>query len=77
MKRSQYLLLVLFLITFSLTAYTQDNPVDISSYEEAEKAIAIISNKIATSPTQSKLYVSRGDLYYLIHDFDNSRIGLH
>lgn len=44
----------------------------INSEDEAQQKITVISNKIASNPDDARLYSSRGDLYFLIHDFDNA-----
>jgi tetratricopeptide (TPR) repeat protein len=71
-RRKKHLLVILFLIIFALPVYALINPADISSYEDADKAIALINQKITSSPARADLYVSRGDLYFLIHDFDRA-----
>lgn len=43
-----------------------------TSLEEAEKKIGGLTTRIADSPKNPKLYVSRGDLYFLVHEFDTA-----
>ncbi len=45
---------------------------DISSAEEAQKLIDSISQQIAKNRQNAELYIKRGDLYFLTHDFDNA-----
>jgi len=44
----------------------------ISTSEEAEKVIDDLSLKIEKSPAEAELYISRGDIYFLIHEFDSA-----
>ena len=70
MIRNRILLLILFGLCFSAPVYALVNISDITSSEEAEKAIEEFSLKIEKSPAQAELYVSRGDIYFLMHEFD-------
>lgn len=64
------LLLILIGLCFTAPAYSLVNISDISSSEDAEKVIEEIGLKIEKSPAQAELYVSRGDIYFLMHEFD-------
>lgn len=44
----------------------------INSADEAQQKIDKITHKIKANPNNAKLYSSRGDLYFLLHDFDNA-----
>ncbi|VAW93821.1 hypothetical protein MNBD_GAMMA21-140 [hydrothermal vent metagenome] len=65
---------VMFLLLFitSLSAYAIDVLPELSSHDEADKAIVSLTQKITASPEQAKGYIKRGGLYFLIHDFDRA-----
>jgi len=62
--------LLLFII--SLPTYAIDTLPELTSHEEADKAIASWTQKITASPEQAKGYIKRGELYFLIHEFDRA-----
>ena len=68
-KPAPFVFLVLFLS--SSVSALMDSP-DISTSDEAEKFIDDLSLKIEKSPAEAELYVSRGDIYFLIHEFDSA-----
>jgi len=63
---------VFLILLFSLPASALVNSSDITTSEEAEKAIDDLNLKIEKSPNEAELYVSRGDVYFLIHEFDSA-----
>jgi len=64
--------LFIFILFVSSPVIALVNLSDIISSEDAEKAIHEISNKIEKLPELAELYVSRGDIYFLIHEFDSA-----
>ena len=72
MMRKNIFLLCLIALFTSSPVFALVNSSDITSAEEAEKAINEISMKIEKSPEQAELYVSRGDIYFLMHEFDSA-----
>lgn len=72
MIRIRILLLILFGLCFSAPVYSLVNISDITSSEDAEEAINVISKQIKKSPERAELYVSRGDIYFLIHEFESA-----
>lgn len=58
---------ILTLLSFLSTAQA-----DVSSTEEAQELIDSISNQIDKNRHKAELYIKRGDLYFLTHDFDNA-----
>jgi len=64
--------LFIFILFISSPVIALVNLSDIISSEDADKAIHEISRKIEKSPEQAELYVSRGDIYFLIHEFDSA-----
>lgn len=65
-------LFVFFILFFSLPVSALVDPTKITTSEEAEKAIDDLNLKIEKSPNEAELYVSRGDIYFLIHEFDSA-----
>lgn len=63
---------LLLLLIFSLSVSARLDSTEITTFEEAEKAIDTLTLKIEKSPTEAELYVSRGDIYFLIHEFDSA-----
>lgn len=72
MMRKTIFLLGIFILLISLSAFSLVNSSDITTSEDAEKAINEISKKIENTPDQAELYVSRGDIYFLMHEFDSA-----
>lgn len=67
------LVLPVFLVLFfSLPVSALVDSSEITTSEEAEKAIDDLNLRIEKSPTEAELYVSRGDIYFLIHEFDSA-----
>jgi len=56
----------------TLTSFALDNSPEISTIDEAEEALEIISKKIISSPKKAELYVTRGDIYFLLHEFESA-----
>ena len=63
---------VLIALFISLPVSALVDPTEITTSEEAEKAIDDLNLKIEKSPSDAGLYVSRGDIYFLIHEFDSA-----
>jgi tetratricopeptide (TPR) repeat protein len=72
LKIKKHLLLILFLFTFTSPVNASNKQTAPSSFEEVEEAIVLISTNITATPELAELYVARGDLYFLIHDFDSA-----
>ncbi|MFW2437761.1 MAG: tetratricopeptide repeat protein [Arenicellales bacterium] len=68
-KPALFVSMVLFL---SQPVLALMDPSGISTSEEAEKIIDDLSLKIEKSPGEAELYISRGDTYFLIHEFDSA-----
>jgi len=56
---------ILFIMNFALHA-------EISSVEDTEKNIQNITQKINKNNVEASLYISRGNLYFSVHDFDSA-----
>jgi len=69
LKPALFAIIVLF---FSLPASALMNSSDITTSEEAERAIDELNLKIEKAPADAELYISRGDIYFLIHEFDSA-----
>jgi len=65
-------LIVFLILFFSLPVLALVDPTKITTSEEAEKAIDDLNLKIEKSPDEAELYVLRGDIYFLIHEFDSA-----
>lgn len=72
MHISNSVLFAILALFLTLPASALVDPTEITTAEEAEKAITELSQKIEKSPSEAGLYVSRGDIYFLIHEFDSA-----
>jgi tetratricopeptide (TPR) repeat protein len=64
----------IFLVSFSSALALLDST-KITTSDEAEKEITALTEQIEKAPNSSGVagfYVSRGDVYFLIHEFDNA-----
>lgn len=57
----------LLLLITSISVQAQENSAD-----EVQQKINELTNKITKNPSDARLYSNRGDLYFLLHDFDNA-----
>ena len=62
-------IVIYFLCLLVITATVR---AEISSLDEAEKQIDLLTVKIDKSSKNASLHVERGDLYFKIHDFDSA-----
>lgn len=65
--RASYLVLTVF-----FTLFCDISVAEITSHEEAEKQLEEYTVKLSNSPDNALLYALRGDIYFLIHDFNNA-----
>lgn len=68
----KFVLLMFLALLFSLPASALVDPTKVTTTEEAEKSIDELNLKIEKSPNNAELYVTRGDIYFLIHEFDSA-----
>ncbi|VAW52530.1 hypothetical protein MNBD_GAMMA05-1116 [hydrothermal vent metagenome] len=58
-----------FLLLFLITNFSY---AEMDPFEMAEEKIETLTSQITKSPNSANLYVERGDVYFLIHEFDSS-----
>ena len=68
----KYLLFTLLFNLMTLSSFALDNLPVIHTSDEAEAALEIVSKKITSSAKKADLYVTRGDIYFLLHEFESA-----
>ncbi len=63
---------IFLLLIISMPAFPLMDATGITNADEAERAIKELNKKIQNSPKNGQLYILRGDVYFLIHEFDSA-----
>ena len=72
MNKKSFYLIVFLLSVMVYPARALGKLPEFTSIDEAEKALQLVNEKIIVSPKQADLYVTRGDIYFIIHEFDSA-----